>query len=150
LAIGTSAAAVISLVIVAAVFGGSMAAASRERGYLPLQSHSISVFGYETLRGRILRLARQCGIVEGQSRNLVVDDETYYALMTNPQPDHAGGFGHSQFPDLSIDYLRGRRSEGVIATCSRLPRSLQSMARKDGELCCLAPTWNQPITSPAK
>jgi hypothetical protein len=150
LATGATAAAVISMVLVATVFGSSLASASRRNGYLPLQPHSISAFGYEGLRTRIVSLARQCGIVERQSRNLVIDDVTYYAFMTNPMPDHAGGFGHSQFPDLSLDYLRGRRSEGVITTCSRLPRALQSMARKDRDLCCLAPTWNQSITRPVK
>ena len=150
LAIGASCAALISMVFVGSVFGSSLAAASHQRGYLALQPHSIGVFGYESVRGRIISLARQCGIVQGQSRNLVIDDVTYYTFMTNPMPDHAGGFGHSQFPDLSFDYLRARRSQGVIATCSKLPAGLQSMARREGDLCCLAPTWNNPVTRPVK
>lgn len=150
LAIGATAAAAVSMVLVGTVFGSSLISASRQSGYLPLQPHSVSVFGYEALRSRILSLAKQCGIVEGQSRNLVIDDVTYYAFMTNPMPDHVGDLGTLYFPDLSLDYLRKRRSDGVIATCRKLPRPLQTIARREGEFCCLAPTWNQSVTRPAK
>jgi hypothetical protein len=150
LALAMTGAALMSMVLVDSIFGSSLASASQQRGYIALQSHSISGFGYNAMRARILSLADQCGIGVGKSRNLVIDDLTYYVFMTSPTPDHTGGFGHSQFPELSLDYLRARRSEGVIATCSKLPDGLRARAKSDGELCCLAPTWNEPLTLPVK
>jgi hypothetical protein len=142
--------ALVSMILVGYIFGTSLMSASHQQGYIERQPYSIAAFGYDLMRKRIQKLADQCGIVAGNSRNLILDDLTYFTFMTNPMPDHVGGFGEKPAPVLSLDYLRVRRSEGVIATCSKLPDGLRARAKSDGELCCLAPPWNQPLTRPVK
>lgn len=143
LALAASLGALVSMVLVASTYAPSLASAARQQGYLALQPYSIGVFGYEPLRKRILDLAATCGIPAQGSRNLVLDDVTYYPFMTSRTPDHAGGrFGPGRAWELTADYLRARRSDGVVATCGKLPAALQSRARRDGELCCVAPYWN--------
>jgi hypothetical protein len=142
--------ALVSMILVGYIFGSSLISASHQQGYIAHQPYSIAAFGYDLMRTRIQKLADQCGIVASKSRNLILDDLTYYTFMTNPTPDHVGGFGEKPAPVLSLDYLRARRSGGVIATCSKLPDGLRARAKADGELCCVAPTWNVPLTRPVK
>jgi hypothetical protein len=149
-ALAATGGALVSMILVGYIFGTSLISASHQQGYIARQPYSISAFGYDLMRTRIQKLADQCGIVAGKSRNLILDDLTYYTFMTNPTPDHVGGFGEKPAPVLSLTYLRARRSEGVIATCSKLPDGLRARAKSDGELCCLAPTWNEPLTRPVK
>lgn len=150
-ALGLAALAVASMIAVAAVFGPSLLGALGQQGYLAKQPASISPYGYEATRQRVLRLARSCGIDPVNSQNLVLDDVTYFPFIQSRTPDHAmGRFGPGQAYDLTIAYLRGRQSSGYIAACDMLPRNLRGLAKQDGEVCCLAPTWNGPATPPAR
>lgn len=143
--------AIVSMALVAAVFAPSLSAGIGQQGYLPQQPQSVSPYGYEATRRRLLNLARSCGIDPVNSRNLVLDDVTYFPFIQSKTPDHAmGRFGPGKASDLTIDYLRQRQSSGYIASCSLLPRNLQGVAKRDGDICCLAPTWNGPVTPPAK
>lgn len=151
LSLGGPPAAICSMLVVACAFAPSLATAYHQRGYIERQQYSISAFGYEAERKRIHGLARRCGIDPAHSQNLVLDDYTYYAFMRSHMPDHAAsGFVPTQTRELTIDYLRARQSSGYIASCKLLPRALQSMAKRDGDICCLAPTWNAPPTPPVK
>jgi hypothetical protein len=142
---------IVSIVLVGVVFAPSLFAAHERQGYLPQQPYSLSPYGYEATRQRLLRLGRSCGIDPVNSQNLVLDDVTYYPFIQSKTPDHAlGRFGPGEASDLTIEYLRGQNSSGYIASCKLLPRNLQSVAKRDGDFCCLAPTWNPPITPPAK
>lgn len=150
-AIAAPAAAILSMVLVGAVYTPSLAAAFGRQGYLPQQRSSLSPYGYEATRQRVLRLGRSCGIDPANSQNLVLDDVTYYPFIQSTTPDHAlGRFGPGKASDLTIDYLRARQSSGYIASCKLLPRALQSLAKRDGDICCLAPTWNAGLTLPAR
>ncbi len=140
-----------SVLLVGAIFGPSLARAFDQRGYIDEQPYSVAAFDYEETRSRLHALARSCGIDADNSESLVLDDVTYYAFMQSPTPDHArSGFEPTDSAELTTRYLRARRSSGYIASCSLLPKSLQSMAKRDGDFCCLAPTWNGPVTPPAR
>jgi hypothetical protein len=142
---------IVSMVLVVVVFAPSLSAGIGQQGYLSQQPSSVSTYGYELTRLRLLKLARSCGIDPVNSQNLVLDDVTYYPFIQSKTPDHAmGRFGPGQASDLTIDYLRGRNSSGYIASCSLLPRPLQGMAKRDGDFCCLAATWNAAPTPPVK
>lgn len=140
-----------SMLTVGWIYTPSLASALRQSGYIDQQPYSITTFGYEPIRRRLYALAAVCGIDPVRSRNLVLDDVSYYAFMTSRTPDHTGGrFGIGAAEALSYDYLRSRASDGVVASCRKLPRPLQSAASRDGEFCCLAPTWNAGATPPVK
>jgi hypothetical protein len=150
-ALGAPAAVMLSMIAVGWIYTPSLASAFHQRGYIDQQPYSTTAFGYEPVRRRLHALAAACGIDPVRSRNLVLDDVTYYGFMRSRTPDHAGGrFGIGAAEALSYDYLRRRASDGVIASCRKLPRALQSVAKRDGDLCCLAPTWNAPVTPRAK
>lgn len=132
-----------NIVLVAAIYGPSLVQASRERGYLERQPHSISAFGYPGLRREILAAARKCGIAPRDTGHaLLLDDVTYFAFMQSHMPEHYYGLFS---PEITIKdplaYLRGVKSDGAVVSCRVLPADLQSHAKREGRFCCLAPPW---------
>jgi hypothetical protein len=131
----------VSVPLVARIYGPSLAAAAQERGYIKDQPLSISAFGYGGLHQEILSAARQCGIVDPPARRAVmIDDVTYFAFMQSRRPQHTFGlFSPLVKIDDPIGYLRGIGSDGLITTCRSLPPGIQARARRQGQFCCLAP-----------
>jgi hypothetical protein len=132
---------VISVALVATMYGPPLVAASHERGYVKAQRLSVSAFGYPEVRREALAAARKCGIGDPAAADrLVIDDTTYFAFMRSHMPDHLYGLTN---PVLSardpIAYLRSIRSGGVVASCRALPAGLRARATRVGQICCLAP-----------
>lgn len=135
-------AGIASLIAVAAIFGPSIARASRQSGYLAAQPVSLPVFGYGAQKPQILAAARLCGIGDPRrARALMVDDLTYFTFMESQLPQHRLGViglwkGSLRDP---IAYLRGRGSSGAVLGCHLLPPDLRARARQAGKFCCLGP-----------
>ncbi len=133
---------VISVVLVAMMYGPPLVAASHERGYLKAQRMSVGVFGYPEVRREALAAARKCGIGDPAAADrLLIDDATYFAFMRSHMPDHLVGLRN---PVLSgrdpLAYLRAIKSGGVVASCRLLPAGLRAHARREGQICCVAPS----------
>lgn len=131
----------VSVALVAMLYGGSLVRETRERGYLQEQPYSISAFGYPALRRDILALARQCGITDPDThRALLIDDVTYFPFMRSYMPEHRYGL-FSQVAGLNdpMGYLRSIRSEGIVASCRMLPPDVQARSHRRDGICCLAP-----------
>jgi hypothetical protein len=131
---------VISVALVAAMYGPPLVAASHERGYVKAQRLSDSVFGYPEVRREALAAARKCGIAAPAAADrLIIDDTTYFAFMRSHLPDHL--YGH---PILSardpVAYLRSVGSGGLVASCRALSAGLRDRATRVGQICCLAPS----------
>ena len=131
----------ISIVLVAQIYGGALVASTRKPGYVPGQFFSITPFGYESVRRDTLAVARQCGITDpAAKRGLLLDDLSYFPMMQSRLPDHRGGL----LPPVRVtrdpvDYLRANKSDGIVSWCAALPPAMQARAKRQGNMCCLAP-----------
>ena len=118
-----------------------LARAAMQPGYVKDQPTSTSVYGYGTIRGKILATARQCGIgTRGRAQHPLVDDATYFAMAGSWQPFHRLGVlshwnGSIKDP---LAYLKSRGSEGMIVGCSYLSPELRRQAISNGEFCCIS------------
>lgn len=129
-----------SVVLMAAFYGSVTLRSTAERGYLAEQPYSISTFGYSALRRDMLAAARKCGITDpDRNYGLAVDDVTYFTFMKSKMPEASGGVFSSQSPAEPIGYLKSVRSQGMIASCKRLPPDVQARAKREGQFCCIAP-----------
>jgi len=129
-----------SVVLMAAIYGPVTLRSTGERGYLKEQPFSISTFGYAGLRRDMLAAARKCGIADpDRSYGLTIDDVTYFTFMKSRMPEHAFGVFPPEPQVEPIGYLQSVRSDGVVASCQRLPPAIQARARREGQFCCIAP-----------
>ncbi|RZK02684.1 MAG: hypothetical protein EOO76_05595 [Novosphingobium sp.] len=141
-AAGVGLAGLASIVLVLAIYGAPLVASARAGGYVPGQHLSITPFGYEAVRRDTLAAARKCGIIDPTaSHGLLVDDLSYFPLMHSRLPDHRGGL----LPPVivtrdPIDYLRANKSDGIVSWCAALPPAMQARAKREGKMCCLAPS----------
>lgn len=132
----------ISIGLLTAIYGAPLAASTREPGYVPGQRLSITPFGYEALRRDIVAVARKCGITDpARKHGLLVDDLTYFPLMSSHLPDHRGGlFPPAEVSADPIEYLRANRSDGIVSWCRALPPDVAARGKREGQFCCLAPS----------
>lgn len=131
----------VSVALVAAIYGPFFATAARERGYTAEQTHSVGVFGYAEQRRDMLKAAGKCGITDpDNNRALLIDDVTYFTFMKSRRPEHAAGLFTPWSSNIDpIDYLRAIKSDGIIVSCRVLPPDLRGRAKREGQFCCLAP-----------
>ena len=129
-----------SVALMAVLYGPVTLRAAGERGYLQEQPFSTSTFGYADLRRDMLAAARKCGIADpDRSHGLAIDDVTYFTFMQSKMPEHVSGV-FLPVPQVEpIGYLKGVKSQGVVASCSRLPPEVQARAKREGQFCCIAP-----------
>jgi hypothetical protein len=109
------------------------------RGYVPGQRSSVSAFGAEDQRGRVLAAAGLCGIdVVGTTDHLLVDELTSTVFTEARQPLFTLYFSRYWYkgPDLAT-MLKAWGSAGMVASCEHVPESLRPRARRFGDLCCL-------------
>ncbi|MBV1690758.1 hypothetical protein KRR38_24540 [Novosphingobium sp. G106] len=132
-----------SVAIMAAIYGPVTLRSTGERGYLKEQPFSISAFGYAGLRRDMLAAARKCGIADPDAKyGLTLDDVTYFTFMKSRMPEHTNGMFLGDMPVEPIGYLKSVKSEGIVASCKRLPPELQARAKREGQFCCIAPpSW---------
>lgn len=132
----------LSLGAVAIDYGPALARAAAQSGYVEGQANSISVFGFDRVRRDVLGAARRCGIgAHGRPGNLLLDEASYLPLMQSAMPQFRigvlGPWGVS-IDDVG-DYLRSRRSDGVVVACHWLDNDMLQQARRQGEFCCIDP-----------
>lgn len=151
LAAGVGLMGIVSIALVAGIYGPSFAAAAQQRGYVAGQPYSISPFGFAEQRRDILAVASKCGITQASSK-LVIDDLSYFPLMRTHLPQHRGGLFLPLTSQDPMEYLRSIRSDGIIASCHVLPPALRVKAKREGSFCCVAPADFQagscPTTAP--
>lgn len=129
-----------SILLMATIYGPVTLRSTGERGYLKEQPFSISAFGYADLRRDMRAAASKCGIADpDRNYGLTLDDVTYFTFMKSRMPEHTNGVFLSDQPADPIAYLRSVKSDGIIASCKRLPPNLQARAKRQGQFCCLAP-----------
>lgn len=135
------AAGVVSIALIAILYGPSLLAATRDRGYAMNDTATVSSFGYASVRRDALAAARQCGIGDpAGARALVLDDVTYFAFMRSHMPEHRGGlFSPLVSHRDPIAYLRSVGSDGMIVSCDGLPADFRARSRRHGRFCCMAP-----------
>jgi hypothetical protein len=130
----------VSVALVAALYGPPLADAAGQRGYIEEQRYSISAFGFSRLRRDILGAARKCGITDPDHQHaLAVDDLTYFPFMKSRLPQHRGGLFVPALARDPMDYLRAIKSDGIMASCQVLPPELRARAKRQGQFCCVAP-----------
>jgi hypothetical protein len=112
-------------------------------GYTSEQKYSVTGFGYDSLRPKILETAALCNIDPSRHpRHLVVDELTYFTLQAAREPFFAtyleDGHGHwgAGIADIR-SLLESWDSAGMVIGCQWVPRKLQSEAVRNGEFCCL-------------
>lgn len=132
-----------SIALMAALYGPVTLRATGERGYLEEQPFSTSTFGYADLRRDMLAAARKCGIADPDTNyGLALDDVTYFTFMKSRMPNHTYGVFPPNPLVEPIGYLKGVKSDGVVASCKRLPPDVQARAKREGQFCCIArPDW---------
>lgn len=142
LALALAVCALVSVPLVANLWGPSLAHSARETGYIARQPYSVPPFGYAALKPRILALSQQCGIPEPRrARAVMIDEVTYFAFMESRLPQHRLGvlsIWNGSITD-PVAYLKSRGSDGAILGCHLLPPALRAKARSSGPVCCLAP-----------
>lgn len=142
LAAGLGIAGLVSMVLIAATWGPSLARTVNDHGYAKDQFLSVSVFNYDMAREDILAAAGKCDIPEPESsRSLMIDDATYFTYMKSHRPQHylgVTGIWRGSITD-PVAYLKSRQSDGAIVECSRLPEGLRRLAKSQGKYCCLGP-----------
>ena len=110
-------------------------------GYARGQKYSITGFGFDALRPRILETAAMCGIDPAtHPRHLVVDELTYFALEPSYQPIFMtyldeDGWGRN-ITDIRA-LLAELNSDGMVVGCKWIPSKLRSKAIENGKFCCL-------------
>ena len=137
----------LSIVLVSGLYGPRLLDDAQRRDWLPWHPWSVPVFGYHASYKDIMGAARQCHLpMPRDARHLLVDDMTYFAYMQSQMPDHELAVlpprlrGTIQDP---VAYLAAHHSDGILMRCKRLPASLQSVAQRSGEYCCVTPAdWN--------
>lgn len=134
--------ALVSVPLIATLWGPSLIRSSKEVGYIAWQPYSVPPFGFTELKLRILALSRQCGIPEPSRANAVmIDEATYFAFMESHLPQHRLGvlsIWNGSITD-PVAYLKSRGSDGAILGCHLLPPELRARAQASGPVCCLAP-----------
>lgn len=134
--------AVVSPMLIGAIYAPSLARAARQEGHLSAQPFSIGVFGYPRVRAEIEAAARLCGIADpARTRGMMVDDVTYFPFIRSRLPDHAFGVVGGWKGTISdpIAYLKSQGSDGMVVSCRFLPGDLRARAKRAGRFCCLAP-----------
>ncbi|PKB14213.1 hypothetical protein B0I00_2845 [Novosphingobium kunmingense] len=136
-----SAVAITAPALIAASYGSSLLRAARAGGYVPGQAVSVSAYHYADVRPLVEAAARRCKIENSpRSRNVMIDDLSYFALMKTYRPQHVVSVTLS--PDLALDdplgYLRSIGSDGLVVRCQYLPLDLQRRAHRFGPVCCMA------------
>ena len=112
-----------------------------DRGYVAGQEFSVGNLGYSKAKPEILKAARLCGIApENKPQGLLLDDVTYFTFMESRLPHHRLGIISTAdwSPPDPLGYLRSKRSDGVVATCSLLPPSMRAKAKSHAGFCCIA------------
>ncbi|WP_343612932.1 hypothetical protein [Novosphingobium sp.] len=134
---------ILSLVLVAGLYGPPMVDALGSPAYLPQQPYSVPLLARERSNADILGAAGRCGLSPARpARNLLIDDVTYFTFMGSHTPQHYLGVlplrtrGSIEDPLL---YLDKRHSSGIVMGCHKLPEELRDRARRQGSFCCLAP-----------
>jgi hypothetical protein len=131
--------ALVSPLLVAGIYGPSLARAFEARGYLSAQPHSVPVWGYQDQKRDIMAAARICHIPDKRRpRDLMIDDLTYYAFMKSYRPQHylgVIGLWKGGITD-PIAYLKKIGSDGFIVGCNNLDESLRRKSVKVGNFCC--------------
>lgn len=141
-AAGVGLVGMISIALVTRIYGAPLLASTRTPGYVSGQPFSITPFGYESLRRDTLAVARKCGIADPAAKQaLLVDDLTYFPMMHSRLPEHRGGL----LPPIKVtrdpvEYLRAVKSDGILSWCAALPPAMQARAKREGQMCCLAPS----------
>ncbi|MEJ5978560.1 hypothetical protein WG901_18050 [Novosphingobium sp. PS1R-30] len=141
-AAGIGLAGLVSMALLTAIYGAPLTASTRTPGYVPGQHFSITPFGFDAIRRDTLAVARQCGIVDPVAKQrLLLDDLTYFPLMHSRLPEHRGAllppYVAAHDP---VEYLRSIRSDGIVSWCAALPPAMQARAKRQGKMCCLAPS----------
>jgi hypothetical protein len=104
-------------------------------GYAPEQAVSVSAYRFGDWRAKAKAAAAACGIEPSTAHHLVLDDVTLMALWSTYRPFHWIFIDHHVKDVRAL--LVAYRSDGVITTCDRFPRTLRAEAREVGELCCM-------------
>lgn len=129
-----------SIMAVAAIYGPSLVASTRQGGYAAGQPYSVSAFNYAKEKGDIVAAGRACGIGDPTVRRmLVLDDMTYFAFMRSRLPEHRGGVFLPWIAHDPLDYLRSVRSGGMIVSCEGLPSAIRDRTQRVGKYCCMGP-----------
>ena len=79
-------------------------------------------------------------------RFVLMDDATYFYVMTSYLPQHQQGVLGGWKGKLTdpVAYLRARQSSGMLVSCRVMPPGLRSRAKRVGEFCCLGPPdWGE-------
>jgi hypothetical protein len=131
--------AVVSPIALAVVYGPALQRTTATGGYVRGQPFSVGTFGYKELLPDIYGAAKQCGIRGARGHHaLMLDDVTYFAFMESRLPQHQIGLD-TMGSARTIAYLRGRKSDGLVVSCSGLPADLRARAKSQGAFCCLGP-----------
>jgi hypothetical protein len=133
----------LSIVLVAQLYGPILLYDARQRNFLPYHPWSVPVFGYHDSYAEIMGAARQCHMpFPKDARNLLIDDVTYFAFMQSRLPDHELAVMAPQFRGKISDpiaYLKAHNSSGIIMRCRKMLPELREKAQRNGDFCCIAP-----------
>lgn len=147
---------ILSLVLVAGLYGPPMVDALSADASLPNQPWSVPLLARVRSERDILGAAGMCGLSPtgmsptgmsptGLASNLMIDDVTYFTFMGSHAPQHYLGILPAHLRGSIEDplaYLSHRHSSGIIMECRELPAQLRARAHRQGNFCCLAPpSW---------
>jgi len=141
----------LSIVLVAQLYGPILLYDARQRNFLPYHPWSVPVFGYHDSYRDIMAAARQCHMpYPKDAQNLLIDDVTYFAFMQSRLPDHELAVMAPQFRGSIKDpiaYLKAHNSSGIIMRCRKILPELREKAQRSGDFCCIAPPdWGNTPT----
>lgn len=134
--------AVLSPVVITALYTPSFERAARQQGHLEAQPYSLGVFGFAKLRPQIEAAAKLCGITDAaRAHALMIDDATYLVFMRARLPQHVYGVLGEWRGEIDdpIAYLKSRGSTGAVVSCRYLGPDLLGRAKRVGDYCCLGP-----------
>jgi hypothetical protein len=135
---------ILSMVLVAGLYGPPMVEALGADAYLPRQPWSVPLLARVRSEKDIVGAAAMCGLSPKlPASDLLLDDVTYFTFMRSHQPQHYLGVLPVRLRgsiDDPMAYLADRRSGGVIMGCNEMPGDLRAKAKRQGAFCCIAPS----------
>ncbi|MFT4025910.1 MAG: hypothetical protein QM676_03785 [Novosphingobium sp.] len=125
--------------------------AAHTPGYLVNQEFSVSIADYGKVRADIAKAMEGAGIdARQQLHGLLIDDVTYLALQRHRLPFHRLGVLDTWNASITnpAQFLIDHDSDGVVASCGRLPREMEFAATSSGEVCAISREGLRQIATP--
>ena len=98
----------------------------------------IGIYERNNIKNDIINASNICNINSIESKNLIIDDYTYWYFSKSKWPMSITYIWLDQKEELIKPFLRKSRSDGIIVNCSSMPNGYVRFMKKSGAICCIS------------